>query len=112
MGLILDARSSLYFFETIAYGKAEVAIEEQDKHSGSLLMERYLSAPMSAVSEALSKELDSGTLDPYFILSDDDYQIESSTDLCPCKKRCHFMMTTIALWYLMNIPKSFFSSFL
>jgi len=25
----------------------------------------------------------------------DDYQIESSTDVCPCKKRCHFMKTQI-----------------
>lgn len=48
----------------------------------------------SVVSDALSKELDSRSCD--------DYQIESSTDVCPCKKRCHFLMTQIALWYLMN----------
>jgi hypothetical protein len=36
-------------------------------------------------------------------------QIESSTDVRPCKKRCHSLMTQIALWYLMNIQKLFLS---
>jgi len=34
-------------------------VEDRDKHSGSFLMEIYLSRPRHAVSEALSKELDS-----------------------------------------------------
>ena len=61
MGLILDARKStnLFFFGSIAYGKAGIAVEDRNKHSGSSLMERYLSCPKHAVSEALSKEPDS-----------------------------------------------------
>jgi len=60
MGLILDARSSLFFFiGSIAYGKAGTVVEGPDEHSGSFLMERYLSGPTHVVSEALSKELGS-----------------------------------------------------
>jgi len=39
---------------------------------------RYCSSSMQGVSEALSKERDP-------VCSDDDHQIESSTDVSPCK---------------------------
>ena len=97
MGLILGARSS--FFRVHSLWKAEMVLEGRNAHSGSFLMERSVPALRVVVSDALSKELDSSSCD--------DHQIESSTDVCPCKKRCHFLMTQIALWYLMNFWRIF-----
>ena len=39
MGLILDARSSYFFPESVAYGKAGALLIKQNAHSGLLLWE-------------------------------------------------------------------------
>jgi hypothetical protein len=59
-GLFLMRGVHFFFFiGSIAYGKAGTVVEGPDEHSGSFLMERYLSGPTHVVSEALSKELGS-----------------------------------------------------
>lgn len=42
MGLILGARSSIIFFGSVAYGKAGTAIEDQNTHSKSATMARFV----------------------------------------------------------------------
>jgi hypothetical protein len=69
--------------ESRSLWKARTATQVLDANSRSSFTGRYCSDPEYAVLEALSKELDSPNS------FDDDYQIESSTDVCPCKKRCH-----------------------
>lgn len=71
----------ILFPGSIAYSKAEVTVKSMIRWKRATSSLRPLLDFQCNASEALSKELDSTR-------SSDDYQIESSTEVCPCKKRC------------------------
>jgi len=66
------------FWRVHSLWKAEMVQRARTSHSISFFRDRYCSSSMLGISEALSKERDP-------VCSDDDYQIESSTDVRPCK---------------------------
>lgn len=101
MGLILDARSSTHLLESIAYRKSGGGPGLQGHTLGLPSWEDTSLIPGAIPQKPCRRGWTRAC-------SSDDYQIESSTDLCPCKKRCHFLMTQIALWYLMNSESLFF----
>jgi hypothetical protein len=60
MGLILDARGSLFLLQKVhSLWKAETVAQDQDAHSYVFFHLKICSDPRLAVSEALSKGLDS-----------------------------------------------------
>lgn len=90
-GLFLMRGGSQLFFLTQVHSLWESGggfTGLQRLHSGSSLMGRYLFDVSSVLPQMLCRR--SWTR----ACSGDDYQIESSTDVCPCKKRCHFMSDT------------------
>jgi hypothetical protein len=90
--------------KSIAYRKAEAGTGYRGLHSR--VSPHGKIPPRSPVPRLRSPVEGAGLVELVQVMIT---QIESSTDVRPCKKRCHSLMTQIALWYLMNIQKLFSS---
>jgi hypothetical protein len=84
MGLILDARGSLFVSRVHSLWKAETSAQDQDVKLSRLLSSEDIVQIQGVQSQKLCRR--SWTRQTRSMMNTN---IESSTDVCPCTKRCH-----------------------